>query len=263
MTDSHCHLDFCQHPERAADPSLALIVTVGTTVERCKAALDLSERFDNVYAAVGIHPNDATEALDPKARGEIEALAEHPKVVAIGETGFDHYWDKVAPEVQRESFYWQAGLAAKLGKPLILHVRDKQNRSSASEEAAMRLREVGYHRGVLHCFNGHPGLLEAGLELSWYVSFAGNLTYKSAKALHDVARALPPDKLLLETDSPFLTPVPKRGQRNVPANVRYTARFLAELRGEVPEATEAYTDANARALYGLDEAPRSTEEIKA
>ena len=262
MTDSHCHLDFCQDPERAADPSLALIVTVGTTVERCKAALSLSERFDNVYAAVGIHPNDATEATRAEARAEIEALAEHPKVLAIGETGFDHYWDKVAPEVQRESFYWQTELAAKLDKPLILHVRDKQNRSSASDEAAARLREVGYRRGVLHCFNGHAALLEAGLELSWYVSFAGNLTYKSARELHDVARALPSDRLLVETDSPFLTPIPKRGQRNVPANVRYTARFLAELRRETLDMTEAYTDANARALYGLDEAPRSRELMK-
>jgi TatD DNase family protein len=257
MTDSHCHLDFCQDLKRAVDPSLALIVTVGTTVKRCRAALALSERFDNVCAAVGIHPNDATEALDPKARSEIEALAEHPKVVAIGETGFDHYWDKVAPEVQRESFYWQAELAAKLDKPLILHVRDKPKHSSASDEAAARLREVGYRRGVLHCFNGHPELLEAGLELCWYVSFAGNLTYKSAKTLHGIARALPKDKLLLETDSPFLTPAPKRGQPNVPANVRYTLRFLADLRGEAPDLTEAYTDANARALYGLDKAPRN------
>lgn len=251
MTDSHCHLDYCDDPAAAADPGLAAIISVGTTLTRCHATVVLAEQHANVWAAVGIHPNDAYEAQDAQVRAEIAALARHPKVVAIGETGFDHYWDKVAPEVQRASFYWHAELAAALDKPLILHVRDKPNGTSAADEAAACLREVGYRRGVLHCFNGHPALLEAGLALGWLVSFAGNLTYPNAKALQATAKALPSEQLLIETDSPFMAPVPKRGQRNVPANVRYTAAYLAALRGEPLTAVEAYTDANAVRLFKL------------
>lgn len=251
MIDTHCHLDHCDDPEAAADSTLKAIVSIGTTLERCHQTLALAERFDNVYAAVGIHPNDAGDATDPQVRAEIEALAEHPKVLAIGETGFDFYWDEVAPDVQLESFRWQAALASKLDKPLILHVRDKQNQQAASLESAKHIREAGHGKGILHCFNGHETLLETGLALGWMVSFAGNLTYKSARALQAVAKTIPQERLLVETDSPFLTPVPHRGKRNVPANVRHTAAFLAELRGESFETVEAYTDNNARRIYEL------------
>ena len=253
MTDSHCHLDYCENPESTADPSLKAIISVGTTLMRCKRTLALAETFPNVWAAVGIHPNDAGEAADENVREQIAAMAAHPKVVAVGETGVDTYWDKVSLEAQRESFWWQVELARTFSKPLILHVRDKKGREEASEEAARLILEAGHPKGVLHCFNGHGSLLEAGLELGWLVSFAGNLTYKNATALHEAAKRVSQDRLLVETDSPYLTPAPKRGQPNAPANVRLTARFLADLRGETLDELEAATDANARRVYGLPE----------
>ncbi len=250
MIDSHCHLDYCDDPEAAADPSLDAIISIGTSLSRCQKTIKLAERFDNVWAAVGIHPNNASEA-QADVRQEIAVLARHPKVVAIGETGFDNYWDKESLELQRSSFAWQAELAADLNKALILHVRDKQNQETASLASAEMMKTLGYSKGILHCFNGHQQLLETGLELGWMVSFAGNLTYKSATDLQDAAKHIPQDRLLIETDSPYLTPQAKRGKRNVPANVRFTAEFLAELRGESLAAVEAYTDANARRIYGL------------
>lgn len=251
MIDSHCHLDYCDDPLAAADPGLSAIVSVGTTLSRCKRTLELSGSIPNVWAAVGVHPNDADEATDAAVREQIESLARHPRVVAIGETGFDLYWDRVALETQWRSFRWQAALAKETDKPLILHVRDKQGQEAASLEAAHAIREAGHHKGILHCFNGHEELLETGLEMGWLVSFAGNLTYKNAKALHEAAKELPRDRLLLETDSPYLTPQAKRGERNVPENVRYTAAFLADLRGESVDEVEAYTDHNATRVYGL------------
>ena len=251
MTDTHCHLDFCEDPENAADPNLSAIVSIGTTLERCKRTLQLAEQFSNVWAALGIHPNDVDEAAEPLIREQIEELAAHPKVVAIGETGVDTYWDKHPVELQRESFQWQADLARRLNKPLILHVRDKKDQEDASLEAIDLITEAAHPKGILHCFNGHEGLLEAGLGLGWMVSFAGNLTYKNAKAIHAAAKRVPSERLLLETDSPYLTPQAKRGERNVPANVRLTAQFLAELRGESLVSIEEVTDENAKRVYGL------------
>ena len=252
MTDSHCHLDACAEPAEAADPTLRALVSVGTTLESCRTTVKLAERFENVWAALGIHPNNASDAASAETKEAVADLARHPNVVAIGETGFDTYWDEEPLATQREAFLWQAALAAELGKPLILHVRDKANGDGASQTAATMLNQVGYTKGILHCFNGHESLLETGLALGWYVSFAGNLTYKNATRLQEVARLVPRDRLLVETDSPYLAPVPRRGRPNVPANVRYTARFLAELRGESLEEVEAYTDANAARVYGLD-----------
>lgn len=249
MTDSHCHLDACDDPHRAADPELRALVSIGTDLESNQRTLALAERYPNVWAALGVHPNSAGEATR-EVRSRIEALSAHPKVVAVGETGFDTYWDRVPLAVQREVFFWHADLAAKARKPLILHVRDKQQQETASQEAATCLLEVGHRQGILHCFNGHQELLDAGLELGWYVSFAGNLTYKNAD-LQAAAQRVPAERLLVETDSPYLTPHPKRGERNVPANVRYTAAFLAELRGLSLSALEKLTDDNAARVYGL------------
>lgn len=250
MTDTHCHLDSLEDPD-AVDPALAAIVSVGTDEERCRKTLLLAEQHENVWAVLGVHPNSADEAT-PVVRAEIERLAEHPKVVGVGETGFDDYWDKpLAP--QRDAFFWHASLARHLRKPLVLHVRDKQGHETASVMARDAILEAGHPQGILHCFNAHEGLLQAGLDLGWYVSFAGNLTYKSARNLHAAAKGIPEERLLVETDSPYLSPEPKRGQRNVPANVRYTATFLAELRGVTLGALELTLDANARTVYGLPE----------
>jgi TatD DNase family protein len=249
MIDTHCHLDYCADPHTAAAGMLTALVSIGTNVERCQKTLELAQTHPNVWAGVGIHPNNASDAKDPQIRQKIEEMALHPRVVAIGETGFDTHWDDETLETQRKSFLWQVDLAKRLDKPLILHVRDKQGKEDASLEAARMLRDANYSKGILHCFNGHSKLLETGLELGWLVSFAGNLTYPKAKELHEAAKTISKDRLLVETDSPFLSPIPKRGEKNVPANVRYTAAFLASLRQESVEEVEAYTDANAKRIY--------------
>lgn len=252
MIDSHCHLDRCEDPEAAVDRSLAAIVTIGTDLERSRSALHAATRHPNVFAAVGVHPNGASAAADPEVRAGIEALAQEPLVVGIGETGFDRYWDDETPEAQSAAFDWQAELAAHTDKALILHVRDKEGRNEAARSAVAAIRAAGHRRGVLHCFSGDRDLLQAGLELGWMVSFAGNLTYKSAGNLREVAAEVPLERLLVETDSPYLTPVPLRGKRNVPANVRHTAAVLAEVRGLPLAELEPILDANAARLYGLD-----------
>jgi TatD DNase family protein len=249
MIDTHCHLDSCKDPN-AADPDLAAIVSIGTDLESCRNTLALSERYPNVWAVLGIHPNSADEATRDNRHG-IEGLMKHPKVVGIGETGFDAYWDKVPLETQREVFFWHAELAKAQGKPLVLHVRDKQNSDAAVTLACESLLEAGHTQGILHCFNGHERLLQVGLELGWYVSFAGNLTYKSAQPLQEAAKRVPLERLLVETDSPYLAPEPRRGRPNVPAQVRYTAAFLAKLREMPLTALEPLLDTNARTVYAL------------
>ncbi len=254
MIDSHCHLDRCEDEKSAADPTLHALVTVGTDLERSRAAVAATRRYPNVFAAVGVHPNAAGKAADPATRQGIEELATDPLVVGIGETGFDTHWDDATPAEQSAAFEWQADLARRTGKALILHVRDGQGRNDASSRAAEAIEAAGHGRGVLHCFNGSKELLEVGLALGWMVSFAGNLTYRSAEALREAALLVPEDRLLVETDAPYLAPVPHRGKRNVPAFVRHTAAFLAELRGMPLAALEEVLDRNARALFGLDEA---------
>lgn len=251
MTDSHCHLDRCADPEAAVDPGLVAMVTVGTDVERSRLAIAAARAHPNVYAAVGVHPNDASRAADAATRAAITDLAGDPLVVAIGETGFDRYWDDESPEAQRFAFDWQLGLARALGKPLVLHVRDKQGREEAALAAAAAIAGGGYGNGVLHCFSGHPELLAAGLAAGWYVSFAGNLTYKSATDIRAAAARVPVERLLVETDSPYLSPMPLRGKPNSPANVRLTAAALADVLGADPEALERQLDANAERCFGF------------
>lgn len=251
MIDSHCHLDHCAEPDDAADPTLRALITVGTTVERNRETLALAERHPNVWAAVGIHPNNASDADDPSVRETVAAQLDHPRVVAVGETGFDTHWERETLASQGRAFRWQAELASEHDLPLILHVRDRQGRRDASDAAVDHLLEAGHGRGVLHCFNGDSELLRVGLELGWMVSFAGNLTYKSATALHRAAAAVPDDRLMVETDSPFLAPVPMRGRRNRPAFVHHTAAFLAELRGVQPGELEERLDGNALDFYRL------------
>jgi TatD DNase family protein len=251
MIDSHCHLDSCDDPLEAADPTLRAMLSVGTTVESNSRTLLIAERIANVWAAVGIHPNNASDARSEDVRAQVERQAEHRRVVAVGETGFDTHWDRESLTSQHAAFEWQAQLAASVDLPLILHVRDRQGGHDASREAASAMRAVGYRKGVLHCFNGHPGLLATGLDLGWMVSFAGNLTYPSAHGLRAAALEVPEERLLVETDSPYLAPVPRRGRPNTPANVRYTAAFLGELRGLTSERIEETTDANAARFFSF------------
>lgn len=251
MTDSHCHLTRLEDPDAAVDSAgLAWLVTVGTSLHDSRAALAIAGRHANVRVAIGIHPNEASVAADPEARADLEALASDEAVVAIGETGFDTHWDTETLESQQLAFDWHAELAARTCKPLVLHVRDAQGKDDASRAASRAIAASGVTRGVLHCFNGNRDLLEAGLAAGWHVSFAGNLTYPSAASIREAALEVPADRLLVETDSPFLSPVPHRGKPNTPAYVRHTAERLAAERGESLEDLERLLDANAAALFG-------------
>lgn len=255
MIDTHCHLDRLDDPLAGISGDLAALVTVGTGPESNSRALEFAAQHPTVWAAVGIHPGSAAEAGRPEVRDTLRQQARGPRVVAIGETGFDTHWDATQLPEQLYSFTFQAELAAELDLPLILHVRDARDTRDASAAACRALEEAGHGKGVLHCFNGDEELLHTGLELGWYVSFAGNVTYPGAEELRAAARQVPRGRLLVETDSPFLTPVPLRGRPNVPANVRHTAAFLAELSGVPLPELEAVLDENARRLFRLPPAP--------
>lgn len=256
MIDTHCHLDRCADLTVALDHDLAAVVTVATDHARLAPVLRLAEGDPRTFAVVGIHPNEAHEAREMTVRAAIEGALAHPRVVGIGETGIDLYWDRAPLDAQLESLRWQGDLAKAYDLPLVLHVRDPQPGSGAAADEASRvaaalLAEIGHTRGVLHCTNGHPQLLNVALGLGWHVSFAGNLTYPKATAIREAATTVPADRLLVETDAPFLAPVPWRGRSNLPVYVRHTAAELARLRGEDPAALERRLDANARALFRL------------
>ncbi len=251
VIDSHCHLDRTRDLNAALDCDLRAMITVGTDPDRSRTAVRLAESDPRVFAAVGVHPNEASRAADASVRAETEELLSHPRVVAVGETGFDDHWKEETLETQRRAFDWHAERAAEHDLPLILHVRDAQGGDHASRAAVRALRDHPHLRGVLHCCNGHEALLEAGLELGWTASFAGNLTYKNAADLRRAAARVPEDRLMVETDAPFLAPVPHRGESGVPAWVHHTARVLAETR-EVPlDRLEEVLDANAIRTYRL------------
>ncbi len=258
MIDTHCHLDRLGDPTTAADEDLSALITVATGPDRIAAALAATAN-PRTFAVVGVHPNEASVVDDPVGRAAVEAALQHPRVVGVGETGVDLYWDRVPLPTQLAAFRWQGALARDHDLPLVLHVRDAQgaswgNGDDASRATADLIVELAHRRGVLHCTNGHPDLLATALDHGWYVSFAGNLTYPKAEAIREAATAVPEDRLLVETDAPYLAPVPHRGRANRPAYVRHTATELARLRGVDAEALERRLDANARRAFGLPEA---------
>lgn len=250
MTDAHAHLDWLEDPEAAlAETSgFAAMLVVGTDVKHSKAGLALSEAHPNLWAAVGLHPTEAT-TLDDTTWDELENLLKHPKVRAIGETGLDYYWDQTTQAAQRTALEMHAEWAQRLDLPLIFHVRSKQSDDRAELELTDWLSINRPARFVLHAFSGHRVLMEVGLELGGYVSFAGNLTYKANAHLREAARIVPQERLLVETDSPFLTPVPHRGHKNRPAYVRHTLMALAETRSEDAGLLEQVIDTNAARLF--------------
>ena len=249
MIDTHCHLDYLENPD-LEPPLLTALVCIGANVEHARASIALAERFENVYATVGLHPTDTLED-SPNTRAELEALMSHPRVVGIGESGLDYYWDAAPQEVQISAFEWQLEQARERNLPIVIHTRDKQNQEACSLDCADTLERAGWSRGILHCCNGHVKLIETGLELGFYISFAGNLTYKNATAIQEAARWVPLERLLVETDAPFLAPMPHRGKPNKPSLVRHTLEFLAGLRGLSFEEMERVTDENARACFEI------------
>ena len=244
MIDTHAHLDACAEPadvliDRARAAGVTRIVCVGTQPASWRETLAIAERNEGVFAALGIHPHEAADGDVAELR---EALV-HPKAVAVGETGLDYYRDYAPRDVQRRLFEAQLGLAAELGKPVVIHTR------AAESETASAL--AGFDGTVvMHCFSSAP-LLEPALEHGWYVSFAGNVTYKNAHDLRAAAYAVPSERLLAETDSPYLAPEPRRGRPNEPANVVHTIAALAHARNEDAEEVARQIDANAARCFGL------------
>jgi TatD DNase family protein len=248
VIDSHTHLDACAPEDTAlvgtaADAGVERILTVGTDSASCRAALAAAERFPQVWAAVGRHPNEAV-GFDGADLAELRALAAHPRCAAIGETGLDFYRDRAPRADQERSFHAQISLAREMAKPLVIHTRE----AAEPTIAALAERAAGV-TVVLHCFS-MPERLDECLARGWWISFAGNVTYPAAGALREAARVVPTDRLLVETDAPYLTPQPVRKERNQPAFVVHTARALAEERGTSYEQLEGAVTGNARGVFG-------------
>jgi TatD DNase family protein len=247
VTDTHAHLDGCDEPAdvlvgRAEAAGVTRIVTIGTGIDSCRAALAIADGHGSVYAALGIDPHRAASE-DAGRLDELRELLSHPKAVAVGETGLDGVRELAPADEQRRLFEAQLALADELGLPVVIHSRE------AAEATAAALAPFA-GTVVLHCFSS-PALLEAALERRYYVSFAGNVTYPSALELREAAAAVPADRLLVETDSPYLAPQPVRGRPNEPAHVVHTIEALAGVRGESYETLAAALDENATAAFRL------------
>jgi TatD DNase family protein len=246
VIDTHAHLAALDNPDavvhRAAEAGVTRILTVGTDVEDCRRNLRLAEEHDGVFAILGLHPHEAGDATADDVDALRELLA-HPNAVAIGETGLDWFRDYAPRDAQQRLFAQQLGLADELGKPVVIHTR------AADEDT---LAALAGHGGtvVLHCFSS-PHLLPSALDRGWYVSFAGNVSFPKAVDLRLAATQVPADRILAETDSPYLAPQPVRGRPNEPAHVVHTLAALAQARGEDPVELEAQIDANATACFGL------------
>jgi TatD DNase family protein len=252
--DSHCHLDIMGLPvpgvlEAARAARIDRVITVGIDLESSRWSAGCAEEYDGVYAAVAIHPNDTSSAAAVAAPddvlAEIETLAGLPQVRAVGETGLDYYRDSSDPELQREWFRAHIGIAKRTGKALMIHDRE------AHEDVLRILAEEGPpDKVVFHCFSGDERMAKRCAEAGYVMSFAGNLTFSSAQNLRDAAAAAPADLVLVETDAPFLTPVPHRGKPNSPALVSHTARRLAEVKGMDLAELCAQVTATGERIFG-------------
>jgi TatD DNase family protein len=250
--DTHAHLEMEAFDadreevlKRAAEAGLTAIVTVGTTLTDCEKAVALARRYPPVYAAVGIHPHEV-KGIDAETYDALRVLARQDKVVAIGEIGLDFFYNLSPQEVQLRRFAEQLDLAEELDMPVIIHDRE----AHAETLRILRLRK-GRLRGVLHCFSGDQTMARECLEVGFYLSVAGPVTYRKADQLREVARNVPLDRLLIETDAPYLAPQPHRGKRNEPAYVVETAGCLAEIRGLPVGELIRLTAANARRLFRI------------
>jgi TatD DNase family protein len=252
LIDSHCHLNYPGLVEdeagvldRARARKVAGFLNISTRQSEWANVVSAAERHPDVWASIGVHPHEADAHPDLGTAALVEAAA-HPRVVAIGECGLDYFYDKSDRDSQKARFRAQIAAAREAGLPLIIHTRDAEEDTAAilGEEAAK-----GGVRGVLHCFTGTQWLADRGLEIGFFISLSGIVTFKNARELQEVAKTIPADRLLVETDAPFLAPVPNRGKTCEPAFVADTAAFLANLRREEPDALAAATTANFFRLF--------------
>jgi TatD DNase family protein len=248
--DSHCHLHMCDHDpveqivERARLSGVQRMTTIGIDVESSRESVRLADEF-GVFASVGLHPNDA-DSLDGSIEAELERLATAPSVVAVGESGLDFYRETATPESQYGAFDLPIDMAKRHSKALVIHTRE------SIDEAIAHLERVGPpERLVFHCWSGDEIQLRSALALGAYISFAGNVSFKSAENLRAVAAVVPPDRLLVETDSPFLSPVPHRGKANEPARVADVGAAVAGARGETEEEVATVTTRNAERFFAV------------
>ena len=246
LVDSHCHLDFPEFADelddvvlRAKDAGVGWMLTIGTHITKFDQVRAVAERFDNIWCSVGIHPHEAAREPETDAV-QLQTLASHPKVVGLGETGLDYYYEKSPREEQQRNFRAHIQAARATGLPLIVHARnaDADTADILEEEYAK-----GAFTGLLHCFSSGPDLARRALDLGLYISFSGIITFKNAEEVRRVAKDVPLNQLLVETDAPYLAPVPNRGKTNEPAFTAYTAAKVAELKGlEVAELADVTTE---------------------
>ena len=254
--DSHTHLDACGAKtaedvramvDRAQSAGVGRVVTVADDLDSARWAVEAATWDERVFAAVALHPT-RTKDFSADDRAALEELVAHPRVVAVGETGLDYYWDYSPPEPQQEAFRWHIGLAKRTGKPLMIHDRE------AHDDILRILDEEGApEKVVFHCFSGDAEFAKSCVAKGYVLSFAGTATFRNAKSLREAAESVPLEQMLVETDAPFLTPHPFRGRPNQPYCVNYTLRDLAELRGMTVDELAVATTATAERVFGLDQ----------
>lgn len=254
MIDSHCHLEMLDREidsvlERAKKEGVVTVITISSDRESIEESVKLAEKYDSVYATVGLHPHDAKE-FNSKTTHRIFELSKHPKVVAIGETGLDYHYNHSPREKQREVFEEQLALAKETGLPVIVHSRE------AFEDTFSILKESQVQRGVMHCYSGTIEWAKRFIDLGFMISISGVVTFKNANKIKEVAKYVPDEYLLIETDAPYLTPEPMRGRKNEPAYLKYVAKTLAELRGVTIEDIDRITTVNTKRLFKIGELPK-------
>ena len=249
--DTHAHLDddrFLDDREAVIkmikEEGVSLVVNIGASLDSSKDSIALAEKYDFIYAAVGVHPSDTDKLTDADLE-TIKEMASHEKVVAIGEIGLDYYYEDPDRKTQKVWFKKQLELAKKLNKPYIIHDRD------AHGDVLEIIKEVGYFNGLMHCYSGSAEMAKELIKLGFYISIAGQVTFKNAPKVREVVASVPVERLLIETDSPYLTPEPFRGKRNDPSKVKFTCEKIAEIKGLTLEEMAKITLQNGKTFYKI------------